>query len=87
MLIRTSHADAELVCKLYISLGAHFSVQSRLALRRENRRGGFAAYLPFDAPVLFSSERLPGWVHGKAERAFLEKLHTRRPRPVASPKS
>ncbi len=58
-----------------------------LALRRENGRDGFAAYCPFDAPRLFSSERLAGWVHGKAERAFLAELHARRPAPVAYPRS
>lgn len=53
-----------------------------LALRRENGKDGFAAYLPFDAPGLFSSERLAGWVHGKAERAFLKGIHAQRPAPI-----
>jgi hypothetical protein len=54
-----------------------------LALRSENGRDGFPAYLPFDAPGLFSSERLAGWAHGKAERAFLRTVHAQRPAPVA----
>lgn len=53
-----------------------------LALRSENGKDSFSAYLPFDAPGLFSSERLAGWVHGKAERAFLQELHAHRPAPV-----
>jgi hypothetical protein len=53
-----------------------------LALRSENGREGFAAYLPFEAPGLFSSERLAGWIHGKAERSFLRELHAQRPAPV-----
>lgn len=53
-----------------------------VALRSENGKEGFAAYLPFDAHGLFSSERLAGWVHGKAERAFLQDLHAQRPASV-----
>lgn len=53
-----------------------------IALKSENRKGGFAAYFPFDAPGLFSSEQLAGWAHGKAERAFLKALYERRPVPV-----
>ena len=53
-----------------------------LALRSENGKDGFAAYLPFDAPGLFSSERLAGWVHGKVERAFLKEVHAKCPTPV-----
>lgn len=30
MHLRAAHTDAELLCKLYISLGVSFSVQSRL---------------------------------------------------------
>jgi len=54
-----------------------------LALRGENGKEGFPEYLPFDAPGLFSSERLAGWVHAKAERAFLKEVHRVRPTPVA----
>lgn len=31
MHLRTSHAQAELLCKLYITIGERFQVQSRLA--------------------------------------------------------
>jgi hypothetical protein len=50
-----------------------------LALKSENKEGGVSAYLPFNAPGLFSSATLAGWVHGKAERAFLKDLHALRP--------
>jgi hypothetical protein len=55
-----------------------------LALRGEHRTSGFRAYLPFDAPRLFR-DTLAGWVHGKAERLFLEQVHAKRPTPVAVP--
>jgi len=69
-------------CEYFVS---YWTANDRtvLALRRENGKDGFASYLPFDAPGLFSSERLAGWVHGKAERSFLQGVHTQRPVPVA----
>ena len=56
--------------------------QTVIALRSENGKDGIAAYLPFNAPGLFSSERLAGWVHGNAERTILKELHAQRPSPV-----
>lgn len=62
----------------------HWTANDRtvLALRSENGKDGFRAYLPFNALGLFSSERLAGWVHGKAERVFLKELNAQRPTPV-----
>jgi hypothetical protein len=69
----------------YDDFVAYWTANDRtvIALRKENKQGGVSSYLPFDAPPgLFSSERLAGWKHGKAERHFLKELHAHRPAPI-----